>query len=82
MEDIAMLKEIGLDSFRFSISWTRILPRGKISGGVSREGVQFYNNLIDELLSKGITPFVTLFHWDTPQVLEDEYGGFLSPNIV
>ncbi|XP_024020696.1 beta-glucosidase 12-like isoform X3 [Morus notabilis] len=81
-EDIDLLKEIGFDSFRFSISWTRILPRGKISGGVNKEGVQFYNNLIDELLSKGLTLFVTLFHWDCPQVLEDEYGGFLSPNIV
>ncbi|GMN55325.1 hypothetical protein TIFTF001_024448 [Ficus carica] len=81
-EDIAMMKEIGFDSFRFSISWTRILPKGKITGGVNWKGVQFYNNLIDELLAEGITPFVTLFHWDTPQVLEDEYGGFLSPNIV
>ncbi|XP_024020700.1 beta-glucosidase 12-like [Morus notabilis] len=81
-EDIDLLKEIGFDSFRFSISWTRILPRGKISGGVNKEGVQFYNNLIDELLSKGLTLLVTLFHWDSPQVLEDEYGGFLSLNIV
>ncbi|KAL5549716.1 hypothetical protein UlMin_004947 [Ulmus minor] len=81
-EDVALLKEIGFDYFRFSISWPRILPRGKISRGVNKEGVQFYNNLIDELLSNGLQPAVTLFHWDTPQALEDEYGGFLSPSIV
>lgn len=54
---------------------------GKISG-VNPLGVQFYNNLIDELIANGIKPFVTLFHWDLPQVLEDEYGGFLSSEIV
>ncbi|KAL5762793.1 hypothetical protein ACOSP7_019057 [Xanthoceras sorbifolium] len=81
-EDIALMKEIGLDSFRFSISWSRILPQGKISGRVNQQGVDFYNNLINELISNGIEPFVTLFHWDLPQALEDEYGGFLSPKIV
>ncbi|XP_030496087.2 beta-glucosidase 12 [Cannabis sativa] len=81
-EDIALMKYIGYDSFRFSISWSRLLPGGKISGGVNEEGVKFYNSLIDELLSNGIQPLVTLFHWDLPQALEDEYGGFLSPNIV
>ncbi|KAB2594667.1 vicianin hydrolase-like [Pyrus ussuriensis x Pyrus communis] len=81
-EDIKLIKKIGLDSFRFSFSWSRILPKGTIKGGVNQEGVNFYNNLIDELLSNGIVPFVTLFHWDTPQALEDEYGGFLSPKIV
>ncbi|KAH7544823.1 hypothetical protein FEM48_Zijuj01G0027100 [Ziziphus jujuba var. spinosa] len=81
-EDIALLKDIGFDSFRFSISWSRVLPRGRITGGVNQEGVKFYNNLIDQLLSNGIKPLVTLFHWDLPQALDDEYGGFLSPNIV
>ncbi|GMY22300.1 beta-glucosidase 17-like isoform X1 [Fagus crenata] len=81
-EDIALMKEIGLDSFRFSISWSRVLPKGKLSEGVNQQGVQFYNELINELLNKGIQPFVTLFHWDTPQALEDEYDGFLSTNIV
>ncbi|KAK4591731.1 hypothetical protein RGQ29_016248 [Quercus rubra] len=80
--DMALMREIGLDFFRFSISWTRILPKGKVSGGVNQKGVIFYNNLINELLSQGLKPFVTLFHWDLPQALEDEYGGFLSPNIV
>ncbi|XP_048325874.2 vicianin hydrolase [Ziziphus jujuba] len=81
-EDIKLMKKIGLDSFRFSISWPRLLPTGKVKGGVNKEGVQFYNNVINELLSNGIVPFVTLFHWDFPQALVDEYGGFLSPNIV
>ncbi|KAK4384037.1 Furcatin hydrolase [Sesamum angolense] len=65
-----------------SISWPRILPRGKLSGGVNKRGIAFYNNVFNELLANGITPFVTLFHWDLPQTLEDEYKGFLSPNII
>ncbi|KAB1224247.1 Beta-glucosidase 12 [Morella rubra] len=81
-EDVEIMKEMGLDAYRFSISWTRILPNGKLRGGVNREGVKYYNNLINELLAKGLKPFVTLFHWDLPQALEDEYGGFLSPQIV
>ncbi|XVF10001.1 hypothetical protein REPUB_Repub07fG0146600 [Reevesia pubescens] len=81
-EDIKLMKAIGLDSFRFSISWSRILPKGKLGGGVNPLGVQFYNNLIDELLANGLKPFVTLIHFDHPQALEDEYGGFLSPKIV
>ncbi|KAK8324256.1 hypothetical protein V6Z12_A12G286900 [Gossypium hirsutum] len=81
-EDIMLMKKIGLDSFRFSISWTRILPTGKLSGGINRLGVQFYNNLIDDLLANGLKPFVTLLHFDHPQALEDEYGGFSSPKIV
>ncbi|XP_031274751.1 beta-glucosidase 17-like isoform X1 [Pistacia vera] len=81
-EDVAAMKEIGLDTFKFSISWPRVLPKGTISGGANWKGVDFYNSLINELISNGIEPFVTIFHWDLPQVLEDEYGGFLSPQIV
>ncbi|XP_004507133.1 non-cyanogenic beta-glucosidase-like [Cicer arietinum] len=80
-EDVKIMKDINLDSYRFSISWPRLLPKGKLSGGINWEGVQYYNNLINELLAHGIEPFVTLFHWDVPQVLEDEYGGFLSSRI-
>ncbi|KAL3718690.1 hypothetical protein ACJRO7_003761 [Eucalyptus globulus] len=81
-EDVGIMKGMGLDAYRFSISWSRILPKGKMSGGVNMEGINYYNNLINELLAQGIQPFVTLFHWDLPQTLEDEYGGFLSPRIV
>ncbi|KAF3450132.1 hypothetical protein FNV43_RR06212 [Rhamnella rubrinervis] len=83
-EDIHLMKKVGLDSFRFSISWSRVIPTGKYKGGagVNPKGVAFYNNLITELLSKGIKPFVTIFHWDTPQGLEDEYGGFRNRSIV
>ncbi|XP_027355081.1 beta-glucosidase 12-like [Abrus precatorius] len=81
-EDVEIMKELNMDAYRFSISWSRILPKGKVSGGVNKEGINYYNNLINELLAKGLKPFVTIFHWDLPQTLEDEYGGFLSPNIV
>ncbi|XP_042520769.1 beta-glucosidase 13-like isoform X2 [Macadamia integrifolia] len=81
-EDVNVMKEMGMDAYRFSISWSRILPDGKQSGGVNEEGVQYYNNLINELLANKIQPFVTLFHWDLPQALEDKYGGFLSPDII
>ncbi|XP_019168143.1 PREDICTED: beta-glucosidase 12-like [Ipomoea nil] len=81
-EDIKLMKDEGLDGFRFSISWSRILPYGKLSKGINKEGIAFYNNLINELLVKGIKPIVTLFHWDLPQALEEEYLGFLSPKIV
>ncbi|PRQ35254.1 putative beta-glucosidase [Rosa chinensis] len=81
-EDIRIMKDMGLDAYRFSISWSRLLPNGKLSGCVNKEGIKYYNNLINELLANGLVPYVTLFHWDTPQALEDEYGGFLSPKIV
>ncbi|PQP96075.1 beta-glucosidase 12 [Prunus yedoensis var. nudiflora] len=81
-EDVGIMKNMGWDAYRFSISWSRLLPNGKLSGGVNKEGIKYYNNLINELLRNGLTPFVTLFHWDLPQTLEDEYGGFLSPHIV
>ncbi|KAI9081457.1 hypothetical protein K1719_036603 [Acacia pycnantha] len=81
-EDVAIMKDIGFNAYRFSISWPRILPYGNLKGGINPEGIRYYNDLIDELLSNGLQPFVTLFHWDLPQALEDEYGGFLSPKIV
>ncbi|XP_043692666.1 beta-glucosidase 13-like [Telopea speciosissima] len=81
-EDVSIMKEMGMDAYRFSISWSRLLPHGQLGHGVSRVGIQYYNNLINELQSNGIEPYVTLFHWDTPQSLEDKYGGFLSPKII
>ncbi|KAL3615393.1 hypothetical protein CASFOL_041054 [Castilleja foliolosa] len=81
-DDVKLMKYIGLDAFRMSISWSRILPHGKLSKGVNKEGIDFYNKVINELLANGITPMVTLFHWDLPQALEDEYMGFLSPLLI
>ncbi|XP_059649139.1 beta-glucosidase 24-like [Cornus florida] len=81
-EDVGIMKGIGLDAYRFSISWPRILPHGNLSGGVNWKGINYYNNLIDELKNNSIEPYVTLFHWDVPQGLEELYGGFLSPLIV
>uniref|UniRef100_A0A5B7AWG1 Putative strictosidine beta-D-glucosidase n=2 Tax=cellular organisms TaxID=131567 RepID=A0A5B7AWG1_DAVIN len=81
-EDVAIIKKLGLHAYRISISWPRVLPAGRLSGGVNKEGIKYYNNLIDELLANGIEPYVTLFHWDLPKALEDEYGGFLSSQIV
>ncbi|KAM7497296.1 hypothetical protein LguiA_021710 [Lonicera macranthoides] len=81
-EDVKIMKEMGLDAYRFSISWSRILPKGNLAGGKNELGIAFYNNLINALLANGIEPFITLFHWDLPQALEDEYGGFRSRRIV
>ncbi|KAJ4977799.1 hypothetical protein NE237_008579 [Protea cynaroides] len=80
--DVQKIKEMGMGAYRFSISWPRILPCGRVSGGINEDGIRYYNNLINELISNGIQPFATLFHWDLPQALEDKYGGFLSPLIV
>ncbi len=67
-EDIALMKELGVDSYRFSISWPRIIPNG--SGEISSEGIAFYRNLSKELIAQGITPMATLYHWDLPSMLE------------
>jgi len=71
-EDVALMKQFGLKAYRFSIAWTRILPQGR--GAVTPAGLDFYSRLVDALLEANITPFVTLFHWDLPQVLEDKGG--------
>ncbi|XP_010652184.1 beta-glucosidase 11 isoform X1 [Vitis vinifera] len=79
-EDVKLMVETGLDAYRFSISWSRLIPNGR--GPVNPKGLAYYNNLINELISHGIQPHVTLFHVDLPQVLEDEYEGWLSRRIV
>jgi beta-glucosidase len=71
-KDITIMRKLGLEAYRFSISWPRILPAGR--GKVNQKGLDFYSKLVDGLLEAGITPFATLFHWDLPQVLEDEGG--------
>ncbi|KAL4341441.1 hypothetical protein GQ457_08G007150 [Hibiscus cannabinus] len=78
--DIELMKDLGMDAYRFSISWPRIFPHG--TGEPNVEGINYYNRLIDALIQKGIKPFVTLYHWDLPQILEDKYGGWLSRQIV
>ncbi|KAJ0979805.1 hypothetical protein J5N97_015279 [Dioscorea zingiberensis] len=79
-EDVKLMNDMGLEAYRFSISWSRLIPSGR--GEVNPKGLNYYNNLINELVEKGIQPHVTLYHLDLPQVLEDEYNGWLSPRIV
>jgi beta-glucosidase len=69
--DVALMKSMGLKNYRFSISWPRIYPTGRKSDGINEAGVNFYSTLIDELVAAGITPYVTLYHWDLPQGLLD-----------
>jgi beta-glucosidase len=71
-EDVALMKELNLDSYRFSLAWPRIQPDGQ--GGPNPKGLDFYSQLVDELLDAGIRPLVTLYHWDLPQPLEDAGG--------
>ncbi|HSJ55070.1 MAG TPA: GH1 family beta-glucosidase [Anaerolineae bacterium] len=71
-EDVALMKELNLDAYRFSISWPRLLPTGR--GRANRAGLDFYSRLVDGLLDAGIEPFVTLYHWDLPQALQDRGG--------
>ena len=71
-EDVALMKRLGLAAYRFSIAWPRVIPAGR--GAVNARGLDFYSRLVDGLLENGITPFVTLFHWDLPQALQDEGG--------
>ncbi|PNX95286.1 beta-glucosidase 11-like protein, partial [Trifolium pratense] len=79
-EDVQLMANISLDAYRFSISWSRLIPDGK--GPINPKGLQYYNNLINELISHGIQPHITLHHWDLPQALEDEYEGWISKKIV
>ena len=77
-EDVALMRELGLNSYRFSISWSRVLPEGR--GRVNAAGLAFYDRLVDALLAAGIQPNVTLYHWDLPAALDDR-GGWLNPDI-
>ena len=75
VDDVRLMRELGLRAYRFSISWSRVLPAGV--GQANRAGLDFYNRLVDTLLEHNIEPFVTLYHWDLPAALEDR-GGWAS----
>jgi len=79
-EDIELMAALGVKTYRFSISWPRILPLGR--GQVNKKGIEFYSNLIDRLLDKNILPWPTLFHWDLPLTLQFERDGLLNPEIA
>ena len=78
-EDIALMRELGLNAYRFSIGWSRVLPQGR--GAINAAGLDFYERLADTLLENGIEPMATLFHWDLPAALDDR-GGWLNPDIA
>lgn len=105
-DDVRLMKDLGMDAYRFSIAWSRIFPSMSVclfrhlyqlielfviicmnflsdgSGEINQAGVDHYNDLIDALLAKRIEPYVTLFHWDLPQSLEDGYKGWLDRRIM
>jgi beta-glucosidase len=78
-EDVALMAELGINAYRFSIAWTRVLPDGE--GDVNQAGLDFYSKLVDELLANGITPYPTLYHWDLPQALQNR-GGWANRSTV
>lgn len=79
IEDVAIMKKMGLDAYRFSIAWCRIFPDE--SGVPNKDGVAFYNSLIDELIKNGIEPYITLFHWELPVYIQRE-GGWSNPSVA
>jgi beta-glucosidase len=78
-DDVALMKSLGMNAYRFSVSWGRVLPEGR--GKVNAKGLGYYDRLVDTLLAHGLAPNVTLFHWDLPAALDDR-GGWLNPDIA
>ena len=78
-EDVALMKKLGHNAYRFSVSWSRVLPEG--TGRINEKGLQFYSDLVDELLAAGIEPMLTIYHWDLPQILQDR-GGWQNPDSI
>lgn len=76
-DDVEIMAHLGLQAYRFSISWSRLIPDGE--GEVNEEALRFYSDLIDALLAHNITPWVTLYHWDMPSSLQAAFGGWLGP---
>ncbi|KIM80657.1 glycoside hydrolase family 1 protein [Piloderma croceum F 1598] len=81
-DDIALLVKYGVKSYRFSISWPRIIPLGGRNDPINPKGIEWYSNFIDALLDNGIIPFVTLYHWDLPQALHERYKGWLNKDEI
>lgn len=82
-EDVDLMALLGVDVYRFSISWARLIPLGGRNDPINEKGIAFYNNLIDALIFRGIEPVVTLYHWDLPAKLYERYEGFLNtPEFV
>ncbi|GJC95414.1 glycosyl hydrolase family 1 [Colletotrichum higginsianum] len=77
-EDIALLKSVGANTYRFSLAWSRIIPVGGRNDPINQAGIDHYVKFVDDLLDAGITPFITLFHWDLPDGLDKRYGGLLN----
>ncbi len=77
--DVALMRELGLTAYRFSVNWGRVLPQGR--GAVNEAGLGFYERLVDTLLANGIEPLLTLYHWDLPEALDNQ-GGWLNPDIA
>ncbi|GFZ51662.1 beta-glucosidase [Saitozyma sp. JCM 24511] len=81
-EDVKLLTELGATAYRFSISWSRVVPLGGRNDPINDKGLEYYSNLVDALLDAGIAPYVTLFHWDLPSALEKRYGGWSNSDEV
>ncbi|ONM37032.1 Beta-glucosidase 11 [Zea mays] len=79
-DDVKLIIDNNLEAYRFSISWSRLIPNGR--GAINPKGIEYYNNLIDELVTHGVQVHVMIYQLDLPQILEDEYGGWLSPMVV
>ncbi|RYP71673.1 hypothetical protein DL771_004624 [Monosporascus sp. 5C6A] len=77
-EDIALLKKLGAPSYRFSISWSRIIPKGGRNDPINQAGIDHYVKFVDDLIEAGIEPLITLYHWDLPDELDKRYGGLLN----
>ena len=78
-EDIRLMQQMGLNAYRFSIAWTRVMPNGV--GPVNEKGIDFYDRLVDALLEANLEPYATLYHWDLPQALQDR-GGWGNRDII